>query len=360
MSAPFRHPLQTAALPPRDTRDIWQAIEQDDAAALSGLVRANPALLSETKSVALGRRSVMKMTPVHYAASLNRKHALEALFDNGADMEQATADGFTPLLLTGRAGALDAMTFLHEKGACLNAQSRSGRTALNDACRYGREDVVAFLLAHGARTDILSPSLMPDIVVAAEQGHTAIVARLLDHGADIDTHDSETRTPLWWALYRGFQDTAALLLDRGADEKAASRDGMTMLMAAVSGGDENAARRLIAKGLGVNDRTPGGDTALHYSAYSEKEEDAPALAALLLQKGAWLDSRNSQNETPLESARRMKRGKLAGMFAEAAKDQSRPKAGDLNPAVFNDGIRRKIAPMKQLTLRRNFSTPEKF
>ncbi|MBI1215895.1 MAG: hypothetical protein GC185_08765 [Alphaproteobacteria bacterium] len=349
--------FENAARPPGPLApppvDAWKAVSSDDLKALKKLLGDNPALLREIRRVPIAHRQLVEMNLLHYAALVGSKEAVEMLDACGANIHAPTApDGYTPAILAARAGKLATLEFLKLNGANLDAQARSRATALNEACTRGHAACAHFLLENKAKIkDSAGRFRLPDIVAAAEQGHREIVEDLLAHGAKIDTRDSAGRSALWWALYRGHHDLAQELMDRGADTSLSDDDGMTMLMAAIMGGGTDSARRLLDEGVPVNEGAKSGDTALHYTAYSNRKAAARDIAVLLLERGAWTDIKNNQGETPADSSRRMRDGDLTRTIEIAEKDAGRPSAQNMIPKRFMDGTCRTVKPMKPLQLK---------
>jgi ankyrin repeat protein len=123
--------------------------------------------------------------------------------------------------------------------------------------------------------------------IAAERGQTDTVSLLLDRGADINTPGEYGWTPLQLAAHWEHTEVARLLLDRGAK--------MDIFTACLLGDTATVDRLLtetptLATTAGLNDAPP-----LHVATN-------PEIARVLLDKGASLDTVDSQGNTPLGSA----------------------------------------------------------
>ena len=67
------------------------------------------------------------------------------MVDQGAAVNQATADGRTPLWIAAQAGHLAVVACLQKAGASLEATDKEGKTPLWIAKQYRRSAVVQFL-----------------------------------------------------------------------------------------------------------------------------------------------------------------------------------------------------------------------
>lgn len=81
---------------------------------------------------------------------------LEALFDDGMDVNQDDFEGRTVLMMSAAKGKKDAVEMLLKRGADVNRvswyQKRIPGTALDAAIQTGRKEIANILMAHGAKT----------------------------------------------------------------------------------------------------------------------------------------------------------------------------------------------------------------
>jgi ankyrin repeat protein len=125
---------------------------------------------------------------------------------------------------------------LLQNGADVQAEQEDRTTPLRLAITRNRPEVVALLLDHGAAVDQLRIG-MPPLHLAAESGFVKVMAILLDKGAAVNQVDSMYGViPLHVASSRGHREAVALLLSKGAAVNQPAPSGMTPLHLAVRGG----------------------------------------------------------------------------------------------------------------------------
>jgi ankyrin repeat protein len=162
------------------------------------------------------------MTALLHAARMGRVEAANALLDGGADINQGSGDGTTPLLIAIVNGHYDLGMVLIERGADPNARSVSNANPL-----YAAIDVQ--WLPKGASAEVR----------AQDQQHTTyleLMKALLDAGAEPDTRlggdgtepgrgdgNRDGATAFWRAAYGVDIEAMRLLVAYGADPSIATR-----------------------------------------------------------------------------------------------------------------------------------------
>jgi ankyrin repeat protein len=232
----------------------------------------------------------------------NDLESVQALLGAGADVNQATGYGWSPLLVATQNRYYKLGAYLIERGANVNLANNGGWTPLYLA------------------TDNRNIENGDYPVRKGDMDHLEFITLLIDKGANVNarTKDStETRTVFtnqWLdengatAFLRASQSgdivLMKLLLSKGADPKIATVLGVTPLQVAAGIGwvegityewspeaTFDAVRMLIELGLDVNAQADTGRTALHGAAHKGR----PDVVQILADHGAKLDVRDYGN-----------------------------------------------------------------
>jgi ankyrin repeat protein len=248
--------------------------------------------------------------------------------------------GFTPLLHASMSGDLESVKALLAAGANINQASADGMTPLSVATVKMNEAVALHLIERGADVNAAEAGFSP-LHSAALTGQVAVVKALLARGADINARlemplrmqatfvpynpDLQTgrlaqigATPFMLAAKAANPEMVELLAKSGADVKRAADSGTTALMLAAGLGkrqqtdmftfikyytwtEERAIetiKKLIELGGDVNAANEFGETALHGATYHA----ALKVIQFLVDRGAAINATNWADQTPLRVA----------------------------------------------------------
>ena len=216
--------------------DVFEAIEQDDAARVSQLVRDDPQI---------GKRR--------------------------------NDEGISALLLA---------LYFGRAGIAAELVSPEPELDVFEAAAYGRTERLRELLdADAELARAWSPDGFQPLGLAVFFGHPAAARLLLDGGADPTTparHAQIKAAPIHSAT--ATSDSSArlelteLLLERGADPNATQEGGFTPLHAAAQHGDLDLARLLLARGADPGAETDDGRTPAAIARAQGQDELAHVLA----------------------------------------------------------------------------------
>ncbi len=240
------------------------------------------------------------------------------------------------LITAARAGDAAGVQALIEQGFDIDCELKYGTTALMLAAARGQEDVVRLLLAAGAKANRRNRFGASPILEASEKGHVGVVKTLVDAGAEINLPHSNGNTAIFAATVRRDRKMIKALLELGADPDAQNFDGWSakrwaeaesdrniqemfgikrseadsmsmrvqvsldsdkptkplqsggavesafwaVFMRAAAAGDTDTVRRLASEGVEVNGQSPNGTTALIAAAKNGHAETAFELVEL--------------------------------------------------------------------------------
>ncbi len=156
--------------------------------------------------------------PLHHAVYLGRKENVQALIDNGANVDQKTAfDNLAPFHFAAANGKIDMAQVLLANKANANQEDSYGMAPIHFAAAGGHKELVQVLLENGVSVDQKTKLDNAPIHFAAYMGHKEIVQVLLENGVSADQEDSYGMTPIHYAAANGKIDMARFLIANGAN-----------------------------------------------------------------------------------------------------------------------------------------------
>jgi uncharacterized protein len=179
-------------------------------------------------------------------------------------------------------GRTDLVIDMLAAGTPATATDKRGVPLIRWCAYHGDITAIRYLLLNGERLDALGDNL--DLNGAVFHGHTELVQFLIESGANVNHPLPDTgERPLHAALCKTdrpeFDDILKLLLDAGADPNVATTPG-------------------VETGGFMRDVYTKGETPLHRAAAFGSER----AITLLREKGAIVDARDANGETPLSWA----------------------------------------------------------
>ncbi|KAK2923678.1 Ankyrin repeat [Fusarium oxysporum f. sp. vasinfectum] len=234
------------------------------------------------KGASINAKNTAAETPLHIAAQKKGSVAtMEALLSYGAEIDARDSCGRTPLTWAANQASIEEIEFLIGQGADATAQDIQDETCIHKAMRRKNAtlEIVRFLLRNGARADARS-----------ESGQTCL----------------HTFRP-WGAVIPFISDLIQLVTSRGTDINANDNDGNTPLhLMTKCGNVENLSTFADQPGLDLNARNRLGKTPLHVAALRSPSVHGTEILAMLIKKGADVNSLDNEARTPLDDA--MERG----------------------------------------------------
>jgi uncharacterized protein len=217
------------------------------------------------------------VTALVLAARQGNLAAVQALIENGADMNKATGDGSTAMVVAIQNGHYNVARYLVEKGADINKANIKGWTPLYLAVKHRNLETGTIPVPNQNQAfDFIKLLLERDVDVNARiKANTEI-----RNGQRATWFNEPGATAFIRAALCGDIEVMRMLLAKGADPNIITEDGTTALMAAAGVGytegfiqyrsreDSIAAVKLLLElGANVNAQNEGGLTALHGAAH---------------------------------------------------------------------------------------------
>ena len=264
------------------------------------------------REVLVGRTGAL--TALLHAAREGHREAVTALLDGGADLDQVSADGTSPLLMATLNGQFDLALVLIERGANPDlATSTDGVTPL-----------FAVLQTHWAPKSNYPQPRAQDL---QDSEHMDVLRALLDAGADpnprLNTHlwyweygltkmgiDLTGATPFWRAAFAQDLEAMRLLVAHGADPHIPTRwpeVGMRERRQQDGRQQEDSALPWIPEGVPnawpIHAAAGGGYLGLGaFSVRNQPDQFIPAVKYLIEELGADVNQRDSWLYTPMHYA----------------------------------------------------------
>jgi ankyrin repeat protein len=302
-------------------------------------VRAKPAALGRTAYLApTARQRASQLVSETGGATRGRAArepaAAQDLDDRDFFVRRQNADGggLTALVFAAREGDLESARLLVAGGADVNQVTQYGWTPLLTATQNRHYRLATFLLEHGADPNLANKGGWTPLYLATDNrnieggdypvragdlDHLEFIKTLLARGANVNARakdSTETRTiftmqwlyedgatPFLRAAQSGDVELMKLLLAHGADPKIPTANNVTALAAAAGIGwvqgvtyersEKDAIETVkLALELGIDPNAVDGDgrTALHGAAHKGRN----AIVELLVAHGARLDARD--------------------------------------------------------------------
>ena len=253
----------------------------------------------------------------------DRGAALE-LLAKGADVNQAQADGTTPLHWAVYRFDRELVQTLLRKGARVNAINRYGASPLSEAARVANLEITDMLLEAGADANVANEDGQTALMLAARTGNVVLAKLLVQRGADVNRRERfRDQSAVMWAAAQNHPEMVEYLVSKGADLTVRARandwetqitseprvqyrptGGLTPLLYAARAGCLGCVKAMLEAGADKDRPNPDGMTPMIMAL----DNGYPAVAHYLLDRGASPLTWDWWGRTPLYVAVTMRGG----------------------------------------------------
>jgi ankyrin repeat protein len=215
----------------------------------------------------------MKQTTRWMALCVTAAIATASIAQQGADRININGQ----LVMAARTGLVPRVQALLEQGANVNSRDRNGDSPLNMAAAKGNSDMVKALLAAGADVNLANVAGVTPLMGAGLAANETIFLSLLRAGAQPAPLDRVRKNAATYAAGSGCTGCIKALLDAGVQVNARLENDLTLLMWAAAYGHEGTVQLLLEQGAQRQDRDARGKSAADMA----REGNHLALAKLL-------------------------------------------------------------------------------
>ena len=145
-------------------------------------------------------------TALWCASCWGHYNIVRILVDNGADVDNPTETGSTPLRPATYSDRFDIIKYLVEHGANVNRTNNYKNTCFINTCFTGNIEIAKYLLQKGCDPGIKNVNGKTALHFSAENGNLALSKLLVDIGVSFTVKDNFGTTPLMKAAINGTTD----------------------------------------------------------------------------------------------------------------------------------------------------------
>lgn len=146
------------------------------------------------------------------ANTRNAAACVNLLVKAGADVNEASSTGRTPLFIHTQMNRIGAIRVLLQAGANPNLQAKDGSSAIYTAAREGRLYALQLLVKYGGKTTVRLNNGGSPLIAAAANGHEDVVSYLLSLGANPELRDKNGLSSYDYAIENNHERVAQILL----------------------------------------------------------------------------------------------------------------------------------------------------
>ena len=220
---------------------------------------------------------------------------LQALVEAGADVNARNKEGVSPLAISVENRVRDHIKFYSENGANIHSRDKNGNTPLLMVL-FAKENLLEYMVNPSNVLSQDSTGNIPLNIAIVYNARLDRVKYIMSLTTDVNIRNADGNTPLYTAVVRNRPRVGEILLAKDADIFATNNKNKSPLSLALNAGGSAMEWMITSKTIAAVDGS--GNTALHYAA----EWGLTDAISALVRKGANMEIRNANGETPIFSA----------------------------------------------------------
>lgn len=187
----------------------------------------------------------------------NQEEIIKYFIAKGVDVNQADAEGITPLMNAASGRNLAIVELLSTKVKNINAVNERGETALSQAVASGSPEIVSFLIDKGA-----------NVKVEDKSGYNLAYHLVQNYRASGGPGGARAQD-----VKDEFIEKLNILKAKGLNTEAPQKDGSTLYHVAIAKGDLSLLKKLAGLKININSKNKEGLTVLHRAALISKDDE---------------------------------------------------------------------------------------
>lgn len=253
-------------------------------------------------------------TPLLEAINTGNIKIVELLIKNNVDIN--TNDGnIVPILYAALKGNKDIFELLEKNGTDIYKIDNEGNNVLLNAAMSGSKELIDYLLKIGlninfknnskdnALTLLMHRSFFEEEFLIQEsikdinkiKNYENIAEILINGGIEVNSVNLNKKSALSYSVAINSKKIVELLIAKGANINTIDTSGETILFKAIESNSKEMTQFFIEKGLDVNAVNNNGETPLLKAVYINNEE----IIKLLIRKGIFINIEDNAGKTPL-------------------------------------------------------------
>ena len=246
-------------------------------------------------------------TPLMMTAQYNNHDAVKTLLEHHADVNVQNKTGQSALMIAAHYNSLETVKTLLEYNADVNAKNKMGNTALHEAAGWNTSDVIVALINAGADLNaannagikpldlarnktklkgseamkiLLKPELQKKFLGICRHGSAEEISEAINAGVKVNSKTKHLVTALMFAARENSAEAVNILIEAGAHLNAQDIQGNTALIYAASENTEDVVEALINAGADITLKNTSEHSAYDYAKGNYRLADTEALKKL--------------------------------------------------------------------------------